>query len=121
MDRPLEVDMSKRVKYAAAIAAAALLVLLAADGWIIYRTLNATWVHNYHIQYAGMPVTDDALTDWLKSQPGVIHATVSREKNGIVVNYEVQRGHSTPDAIGKSKEFGYTGLDGFTGDFKYRW
>jgi hypothetical protein len=67
-----------------------------------------------------MPATDDALADWLKSQPGVIHATISREKNGIVVNYEMKMHHSIPDVIRKSNDFGYSGLVGFTGGLEYR-
>jgi hypothetical protein len=38
-----------RVKYAAAVAVVVVLIPLAVCGWIVYRSLNATWVQTYHI------------------------------------------------------------------------
>jgi hypothetical protein len=108
----------KRIKYVVALGLLINLILLAFFGWVVYRSLNATYVYNWHIEYATMPVTDDALADWLKSQPGITHATISREKSSIVVNYEMKGEPTMPDLIGKSKDFGYSSLVGFTGDFK---
>src|SRR5580698_7258681 len=84
----IKADTMKRIKYVVAFGLLINLILLAFFGWVVYRSLNATYVYNWHIEYATMPVTDDALADCLKSQPGITHATISREKSSIVVNYE---------------------------------
>jgi hypothetical protein len=54
-------------------------------GWLGYRIANATSVMTARLDYRVLPASDEVLQQWLRSQPGIAAATVSREGNTVVV------------------------------------
>ncbi len=75
---------------------AVLLIWAALVGWLGYRLANATNTMTLRLDFAALPVTDQALQDWFDLQPGIV-AHISRDNQTVVVEYAVSalRGSST--------------------------
>jgi hypothetical protein len=58
-------------------------------GWLGYRLANATSVMTARLDFATLPASDEPLQEWLRSQPGVVAAAVSRQGNTVVVECAV--------------------------------
>jgi hypothetical protein len=54
-------------------------------GWLGYRLANATTVMTARLDFADLPASDEALQEWLRSQPGLAAAAVRRQENTVVV------------------------------------
>jgi hypothetical protein len=65
-------------------------------GWIGYRLANATSVMVARLDFAALPASDEPLEEWLRSQPGVVAAAVSRQGDTVVVEcaMSAHRSHS---------------------------
>src|SRR5262249_39582557 len=75
------------------------------------RLANAPRTHSYRTDYSTLPTDDTALTEWLRTRPGVSGATVSREGNTVVVEFvkAVLGSDSSPDIHSQDERFGYRG------------
>jgi len=56
-------------------------------GWVGYRAANATAVYTYRVDFVTLPESDDALREWLASQPAVPASSVSRDGQTVVGEY----------------------------------
>jgi len=85
---------------------------VAVVGWIVYRTATATNHVTTRVRYDTRPADDAALADWLRAQPGVSAATVTRDGDEVVVEYSlpVFRSGPVPDVAGQMGRLGYTGF-----------
>jgi hypothetical protein len=74
----------------------ALLVWAGTMTWLGYRLANATTVMTARLDYAVLPVNDESLQEWLRSQPGIAAASVRRQGNTVVVECAMpaHRSHS---------------------------
>jgi hypothetical protein len=68
-----------------------------------------------------MPADDEAMMAWLRSQPGVRQATVSRDGDKLILVYimAVPSRGPMPEVLGAGEKFGYGGFGGFTGTFVF--
>jgi hypothetical protein len=71
-------------------------------GSLGYRIANATSVMTARIDFASLPASDEPLQEWLRSQPGLAGASVSRQGNTVVVECALcpYRSHSFSCWIG---------------------
>src|SRR4051794_28174264 len=65
-------------------------------GWFGYRLANATSIMIARLEFAALPASDEPMEEWLRSQPGVVAAVVSRQGNTVVVEcaLSAHRSHS---------------------------
>lgn len=105
---------------AAIVTAVVVVVILAVFG---YRLVNATRTYTHRTDSATLPADDSALTDWLKSRPGVLSATVSRDGNTVVVVFvkAVFGSEPLPNIHAEDERFGYRGRGSFTSGFQSHW
>ena len=105
--------MSSKDRVRWAVAAAIILVIV---GWFGYRVVTATWAHTYWLEYATLPADDEALAAWLRAQPGVTGASVTREGGTLVIGFTQSflRGGLAPDVFGEATRLGYDGLSSST-------
>jgi hypothetical protein len=89
---------------------------LAFGGWVLYRVNNVEFAYTWRIEYKKMPVDDMPLVDWLKTQPGVLNANVTRDGKFILVTYDLKSEHSTPNVIERADKLGYSERGDFFGD-----
>src|SRR5262249_34913236 len=108
---------SRRVAVAVAVVGLALL------GWVGYRAVNATAVYTYRIEFVTLPESDDALREWLASQPAVATSSGSRDGQTVVVEYvrSLYRSQSLLDPVAEAQRLGYGGLGAYTTQYKGRW
>jgi cytochrome c-type biogenesis protein CcmE len=101
--------MSTKDRARWAVAAA---IILAVVGWFAYRLTTARSLHTYRLVYATMPDDDEALAAWLRAQPGVSAASVTREGDTLVVRFTVRAlgPGGGPDVVGEAGRLGYSGL-----------
>ena len=98
------------------VASCAIVVgLLGWGGYTIYRTATATDTYTYRIDCTALPATDDALREWLASQPGVTAVSVRREGLTVVVVYTSSGAGGQPqlDPFRDTAQFGYSGVVGY--------
>jgi hypothetical protein len=64
--------------------------------WLGYRLVNSTTVMTARLDFATLPASDQPLEEWLRSQPGVLGAAVTRQGNTVIVECAVSanRSHS---------------------------
>jgi hypothetical protein len=65
-------------------------------GWLGYRLANAAVLWQVQLQFAALPANDEPLQEWLRSQPDVLDARVSRQGNvvGIECSLSAHGSHS---------------------------
>jgi hypothetical protein len=104
----------------AIIVALVVVAVLAVFG---YRLANATRTYTYRTDYSTLPSDDTALTEWLRTRPGVSGVAVTREGNTVVVTFAMAALGSdpSPDIHSEDERFGYRGRGSFTGGFKSQW
>jgi hypothetical protein len=105
--------MSSKDRVRWAVAAA---IILAVVGWLGYKVATATTVYGFRLTYATMPADDEALAAWLRAQPGVTGASVTREGGTLVIGFTQSflRGGLAPDVFGEATRLGYDGLSSST-------
>jgi hypothetical protein len=54
-------------------------------GWLGYRLANATVLWPMQLHFAALPASDELLREWLRSQPGVLDARVSRQGDTVEI------------------------------------
>jgi hypothetical protein len=77
-------------------------------------------VYAQRIEYTTLPADDAALVEWLRAQPGVSGAAVSREGRVLVVSFSMRTMGSAPgpDVIAEAERFGYQGRGSFSGSLR---
>lgn len=97
--------------------------LLGGFGWLAYRHANAAGVVTYRIDFTSLPESDDALREWLASQPGVLGSSVHRDGQTVVVEYvrSIWSDGPVPLLLTETQRLGYGGVRGVTGEIKGRW
>jgi hypothetical protein len=93
--------------------------------WALPRLTSRVRVHVYtqRIVYTTLPADDQALTDWLRSQPGVSRATVSRMGDTLVVVFvmPMSANDPAPNVFQEARRFGYAGPRDSSSTFQPRW
>lgn len=102
-----------RDKVAYSVVAALVAVFV---GFLMYSKAAADYVHSYRIECKSPPPTDDALRDWLKTQPGVKRVTVAREGTALLVEFTTpERSFSrVPNPFVEATRLGYKDMSGVT-------
>jgi hypothetical protein len=92
-------------------------------GWLGYRLANATSICTYRAEFTTLPASDDALRDWLASQPGVSGVSVSRDGQTVVVEFTMPSfgHHAQPNPVRQAEQLGYGGLRRYTVGYTSRW
>jgi len=49
--------------------------------------VNATRVMTVRLDFAALPPSDEPLRDWLRSQPDLVNAGVTRQGDAVVIEY----------------------------------
>jgi hypothetical protein len=83
-----------------------------------HRTSNIVFSCTWHVEYGTMPASDSELTDWLKSQPGVTEASVTREGKLLIVTCDVKGGQPMPKMPEKADTLGYADQRSFFGNVR---
>src|SRR5262249_42646754 len=85
-----------RRTWSRAVPVALALAWAGAVGWLGYRLANATTIMTARLDFAALPASDEPLRQWLRSQPGILAADVSRRGNTVVVEcaMSAHRSHS---------------------------
>lgn len=76
--------------------------LLGVAAFELYQATSTTW-YKARVGYRTYPSDDDALTQWLRAQPGVTDGSVVREGGTVVISYGVRtrtRGPSPGPSLG---------------------
>ena len=89
------------------IAVLVAIFVVAASTWFFYHNLHATSDYSYRIEFTVLPPDDAVLQDWLRAQPGVSKATVTREGKQLLVSFEMPGSHTTPDVLNQCGQLGY--------------
>ncbi|HQR09601.1 MAG TPA: hypothetical protein PLN21_22455 [Gemmatales bacterium] len=107
-------------KVAIGIGIVVLVLLLAAGYEAFFRMAR---IYQWRTDYAELPVDDRALTEWLRSFPGVSEVSVKREGKTVIVNYvmPLMGGSSRPDVHGEDGRLGYKNRGSFTTNTTLRW
>ena len=84
-------------------------------GYTIYSAATATDTFTYRMDFTALPASDDALHDWLASQPGITSVSVRREGLTVVAEYTSSGDGGQPqlDPFRQMEQFGYSGLKGY--------
>lgn len=83
-------------------------------GWLGnlgYRMATATTTTTYRIVFATMPANDESLAGWLRSQPGVLRADVSRDGTTLIAAFDMPTSgkYPEPPVVREAGQFGYAG------------
>jgi MFS family permease len=96
-----------------------LLVLAAATvawaglvGWLGYRLVNATRSTAVELTVAQLPESDEPLLQWLRSQPGIRAASVSRDGGIVTVDFAVSASRTSSHGRFLNEVFIETESDG---------
>jgi hypothetical protein len=71
------------------VLAAATIVWAGLAGWLGYRLVNGTRCTAVELTVAQLPESDEPLLQWLRSQPGIRAASVSRDGGIVTVDFAV--------------------------------
>ena len=78
------------------------------------RYIKPSISYAFAAEFTELPADDDALTEWFRSQPGVIRAYINREQQTIKINLMISRdlfGHPPiPEPESQWERLGYKGL-----------
>jgi hypothetical protein len=71
------------------------------------KTRTQTSIFKMSSDRMPMPKDDSALTDWLRSQPGISEPKVSRSGDMLTVEFIMPAYSTVPDVTQVTKQFGY--------------
>ena len=89
------------------------LAVLAGGGWFAYLAVkpklarNITFVFLLRLESATLPANDKVLEGWLREQPSVDRASITRDGKWIVIEYQTTGDSSFPSIQDKCKSLGY--------------
>ena len=72
-----------------------------------YLAVRGTYELTCEAEFGVLPTDDVALEKWLRSQPGMKYATVSRSGSTVRVNYKVKPSGTVPDLDQQFADHGY--------------
>lgn len=105
----------------------ALVLAFLAGGILFFRQSRNVSYGEFRVTYAALPADDAALGEWLRTQPGVMFASVRRSGLQVRMYYELEAGSSIhPNPTTQAEKLGYGEPTGFessqhtAGPFAYR-
>lgn len=89
-------------------------IVLGWCGYLVYRAATQIKTSTFRIVYKTMPAEDEAMTAWLRSQPGVKQATVSRDGDTLILVFVMAASSRDPEPeiLPAGEKFGYGGWGG---------
>jgi hypothetical protein len=76
---------ARRTCWSRLVPIAVALVWAVLVGWLGYRLANATVLWPVQLHFAALPASDEPLQEWLRSQPGVLDARLSRQGDAVTI------------------------------------
>ena len=87
-------------------------IVLGVGAYAIYRAATVTKTSTFRIVYKTMPADDAVITEWLRSQPEVTQASVSRDGDTLVLVFVTAPSSPEPEIVKTAERFGYRGWGG---------
>jgi hypothetical protein len=101
------VKKSKKMAQSPIAIVMGIVIVLGFAAVIGYEAKTRTQTSIFRISFDHMPKDDSALTDWLRSQPGVREPKVSRNGDMLTVEFIMPAYSTVPDVTQATKQFGY--------------